>query len=117
MITIAKAMTDEELVGGGGLLRLDEVDAVDQGRRSRHGAEDARAGRLFLKLDGTATEPIGNRIIEMPEEHRSGPRCFRDPRSGFIAYVPTRERGERGGARHDGGAGRTVRAASATART
>jgi cytochrome c553 len=45
---------------------------------------------MFLKLDGQAagTEPIGQRIIEMPE-NTERTEMFRDPRSGFVAYVPT----------------------------
>jgi cytochrome c553 len=44
------------------------------------------SGNVFFPLPGTETEPIGNRIIEMPED---GDRFeLRDPRSGFIALVP-----------------------------
>ena len=44
-------------------------------------------GGMHLPLEGNAREPIGNRIIETPEnpEHTE---ILRDPRSGFIAYVP-----------------------------
>ena len=41
---------------------------------------------MFLPLPGTETEPIGNRIIEAPEDVERFE--LRDPRSGFIAYVP-----------------------------
>ena len=101
MIAIAKAMTDEEIDGGGGILRLDEVDAVDQGRRSRHGAEDARRGGMFLKLEGN-----GHRADRQPD-HRDARRTpkrtevLRDPRSGFIAYVPRGSIEEGQGAGHD----------------
>jgi cytochrome c553 len=42
---------------------------------------------LFLPIAGAAPVPLGNRIIEVPEnpEHTD---VMRDPRSGFIAYVP-----------------------------
>lgn len=45
------------------------------------------AGGIFMPLEGNAREPLGNRIIETPEnpEHTE---VLRDPRSGFIAYVP-----------------------------
>jgi len=39
---------------------------------------------MFLKLDGGETEPIGNRIIEMPEDTERT-EVLRDPRSSFIA--------------------------------
>jgi cytochrome c553 len=43
-------------------------------------------GNVFFALPGNETEPIGNRIIETPED---GDRFeLRDPHSGFIAYVP-----------------------------
>ena len=45
------------------------------------------AGGMFLKLEGGETEPIGNRIIEMPEDTERT-EVLRDPRSAFIAYVP-----------------------------
>jgi cytochrome c553 len=44
---------------------------------------------MHLKLEGAeaGTEPLGNRIVESPvnAEHTV---MLRDPRSGFIAYVP-----------------------------
>ena len=47
------------------------------------------AGGMHLKLEGAeaGTEPLGNRIVESPvdAEHTE---LLRDPRSGFIAYVP-----------------------------
>jgi cytochrome c553 len=87
MITIAKAMTDEELTAAADYfgsmkwtpwIKIVEADTVPKTR--------VQAG-LFIKLEGTATEPIGNRIIEMPEDTERS-EVFRDPRSGFIAYVP-----------------------------
>jgi len=50
---------------------------------------------LFLQADGTVTEPIGQRLIEVPE-NRDDTFLLRNPRSGFIAYVPvgTLTRGE-----------------------
>ncbi len=42
--------------------------------------------RMRLPLPGGATEPLGNRIIELPEDPARA--TSRDPHSGFIAYVP-----------------------------
>ncbi len=42
--------------------------------------------RSNLQQQG-GTEPIGSRIVELPEEEASA--IARDPRSGFVAYVPT----------------------------
>ena len=44
-------------------------------------------GRQRLPLPGGGTEPIGNRIIEVPED--AARVVARDPHAGFIAYVPT----------------------------
>jgi cytochrome c553 len=43
-------------------------------------------GNVFLPLPGTETEPIGDRIIEAPNDVERFE--LRDPRSGFTAYVP-----------------------------
>jgi cytochrome c553 len=43
-------------------------------------------GNKRLRLPGGETEPIGNRIIEIPEDEEVV--LNRDPRSGFIAMVP-----------------------------
>ena len=49
----------------------------------------ARAGvnGLFMPLPGNETEPLGKRILEVPENPEFTER-FRSPRSGFVAYVP-----------------------------
>jgi cytochrome c553 len=87
MITIAKAMTDEEIAAAADYfgsmkwtpwIKVVEADTVPKTR--------VQAG-LFVKLEGNETEPIGNRIIEMPEDTERS-EIFRDPRSGFVAYVP-----------------------------
>jgi cytochrome c553 len=44
------------------------------------------SGNVFFALPGNETEPIGNRIIETPED--ADRFELRDPHSGFIAYVP-----------------------------
>ena len=43
-------------------------------------------GRMRLPLPGNETEPLGNRIITLPEDPDRVES--RDPHSGFIAYVP-----------------------------
>jgi cytochrome c553 len=42
---------------------------------------------LFLPQPGTETEPLGRRIMEVPENPELTDR-MRSPRSGFVAYVP-----------------------------
>ena len=108
MGTIAKAMTDEEIKTAatyfssikwtGAWVTVKETDTVPKTRI---------AGGLFLNMDDGMTEPIGNRIIEVPEKTENT-ETFRDPRSGFIAYVPvgTLKKGE--ALATTGGAGKTV---------
>ena len=43
-------------------------------------------GRMRLPLPGNETEPLGNRIITLPQDPERVES--RDPHSGFIAYVP-----------------------------
>src|SRR4030095_15518430 len=42
---------------------------------------------LFIREKGEMTEPVGRRVIEMPEDAEQT-EVFRNPRSGFVAYVP-----------------------------
>jgi len=53
-------------------------------------------GNLFLATEEARTEPIAGRIIEVPEDEERSER-LRDPRAGFVAYVPegSLERGKR----------------------
>jgi len=87
MISFAKAMTDEEIRQAATYfnampwtqwIRVVEVSAVPKTRIQ---------GGMFLRLDGRETEPLGNRIIEAPEETERT-EVLRDPRSGFVAYAP-----------------------------
>jgi cytochrome c553 len=43
-------------------------------------------GRMRLPLPSGGAEPLGNRIIELPQEATRA--TSRDPHSGFVAYVP-----------------------------
>jgi cytochrome c553 len=87
MIAIAKAMTDEEIKATaeyfGSMawtpwIKVVETDTVPKTRI---------AGGLFLALPGDDKEPIGKRIIEVPENTEAS-ETYRNPRSGFIAYAP-----------------------------
>jgi cytochrome c553 len=87
MIAIAKAMTDEEIKATaeyfGSMpwtpwIKVVETETVPKTRIS---------GGLFLALDGNEKELIGKRIIEVPESAEAT-ETYRNPRSGFIAYVP-----------------------------
>jgi cytochrome c553 len=44
------------------------------------------AGQMFHLIDDGTTEPIGNRIVEAPENEAE--EQLRAPRTGFVAYAP-----------------------------
>jgi cytochrome c553 len=87
MIQIAKGMTDDEIKAAaqyfGAMkwtpwIKVVEVNTVPKTRIQ---------GGMFLKLEGSETEPIGQRIIEAPDDTERT-ETLRDPHSGFTAYVP-----------------------------
>ncbi len=87
MVQIGKAANDEEVKAAAEYfssiklkpwIRVIEADQVPVTRIA--------GGMLVLAKEG-GTEPIGNRIIEVPENLERTE--LRDPTSGFIAYVPT----------------------------
>jgi len=87
MIAIAKAMTDDEVKTSaeyfGSMkwttwIKVVETNTVPKTRI---------VGGLFLALEGGEKEPLGQRIIEAPE-NAEATEVLRDPRSGFIAYAP-----------------------------
>ena len=114
MIAIAKAMTDEEIKATaeyfGSMpwtpwIKVVETETVPKTRI---------AGGLFLALDGDEKEPLGKRIIEVPE-NTEATEMYRNPRSGFIAYAPPGSI-KKGEALVTSGGGKTWRAAPATGR-
>jgi cytochrome c553 len=87
MIELAKSLTDDELKAAaeyfGSMkwtpwIRVVETDLVPKTRI---------AGNLFLPVAEAKTEPLGGRIIETPENEEQA-ETYRNPHSGFIAYVP-----------------------------
>jgi cytochrome c553 len=110
MIAFAKALTDEEIKAAATYfssmkwtpwIRVVETATVPKTRI---------AGGMFLVLEGAEAgqEPIGQRIIETPENTEET-ELLRNPRSGFIAYVPpgSLKKGEA----LVGGGGKTTRCA------
>lgn len=88
MVAMARALSDDEAravaefwaaQSGGPQLRVVESDRAPPARLH---------GNLFVKTAEDATEPLFDRILEVPEDfERSGD--LDDPRSGYVAYVPT----------------------------
>ncbi len=63
------------------------------------------AGHMRFRVKEGGMEPLGNRIITLPEDANRAQR--RDPHSGFIAYVPVGSIA-RGKALVEGGGGKTI---------
>jgi cytochrome c553 len=87
MAGLAKAMSEEEMREAAEYFgamrwtpwtRVVETDLVPRSRI---------VGNLFLATERERTEPIAGRIIEVPEDEEQS-ETLRNPRSGFVAYVP-----------------------------
>jgi cytochrome c553 len=63
------------------------------------------AGGMFIPIEGGGTEPLGKRILEMPEDRERTE--LRDSESPFVAYVPAGSI-KKGEMLAKGGGGRTV---------
>jgi cytochrome c553 len=86
MVKLSKSTSDEDVKSAAAYfssiklkpwIRVVEVDQVPRTKP---------AGGMMVVIDGGATEPIGDRIIEVSENLEKTE--LRDPTSGFIAYVP-----------------------------
>jgi cytochrome c553 len=107
MLAVANAATEEEVriaadyfstVQPRPWIRVVETDRVPLTRV---------AGSMFVAVEDGGTEPIGRRIVELPEDRARTE--LRDAGSGFVAYVPTGsvKRGE--ALVVTGGEGKTIR--------
>jgi cytochrome c553 len=87
MITIAKAMTPEEIKVSaeyfGAMKWTPWIRVVEASTVPKM----VSRGGIWIPVEGGGTEPIGTRVIETPENPERT-EILRDPRSGFIAYVP-----------------------------
>jgi cytochrome c553 len=63
-------------------------------------------GTLWAPAPGTETEPLGHRIVEIPENLERTE--LRDPRSGFVAYVPVGSLAQGENLATTGGDGETI---------
>jgi len=87
MAAIAQAMTDEEIKAAadyfGSMKWTPWIRVVE----SATAPKTYTSVGMYLPLEGGRTEPLGERIIEVPEQPEAT-EALRNPRSGFIAYVP-----------------------------
>lgn len=93
MIAYAKAMTDEEIQQAadyfGSMKWTPWIKVVE----TRSVPKMRLSVGMYLPLEGNATEPLGERIIETPVNAEAS-EALRDPQSGFIAYAPMGSIGE-----------------------
>lgn len=86
MIEAAKEMTDDEMKESAAYFSSLKWTPWITVREAATVPRTRLSGNVFFRLPGTETEPIGNRIIESPEDAERFE--LRDPHSGFVAYVP-----------------------------
>jgi cytochrome c553 len=88
MAAMAAALTDAETKAAaeyfGSIAFKPWVKVVETNMVPRF---NATLNGLFQQADGNATEPLGQRLIDLPE-NRDETFLLRHPRSGFIAYAP-----------------------------
>ena len=87
MATFAKSMSDEEIRASaeyfGAIKWTPWIKVVE----SKTAPKTHINGGLFLKDEGSETEPLGMRIIEVPDDAEAT-EGLRDDHSPFTAYVP-----------------------------
>jgi cytochrome c553 len=87
MIAIAKALTPEEMQAAaeyyGSMKWTPWIRVVEAERVPKTRVE----GSIHWRLEGDETEPLGMRIVEMPENTEETEE-LRNPRSGMVAYAP-----------------------------
>ena len=86
MVTIAKGMTEDEMTSA-----IAYFSSLKPSRWTRVVETDSVAKSYFkgtarLPRPEGGMEPIGNRIVELPEDNERAE--MRDPHSGFVSYVP-----------------------------
>lgn len=88
MIAMAKAMTDEETRTAaeyfGSMKWTPWIKVVETDTPPKF---LATLGGMFVPAEGGGTQPLGQRIIEMPVNPEET-ELLRNPRSGWIAYAP-----------------------------
>jgi cytochrome c553 len=87
MIDLARAMTDEEMRQAAEYFAAIKWQPRVEVIETALVPKTRIVGNLFLATETERTEPIADRIIEVPADEERAER-LRDPRSGFVAYVP-----------------------------
>ena len=89
MSSFAKSMTDDEIKDAAKYFTAIRSTPWIKVVESATVPKTKPQGGMFLVLEGieAGSEPIGDRVIETPEKTHDT-EFLRNPRSGFIAYVP-----------------------------
>ena len=87
MIGFAKAMSDDEIDAAARYFSSIKWTAWVRVVETDMAPKTQIANGIFLRVPGDEKEPIGDRIIETPENVELM-EVLRDDRSGFVAYVP-----------------------------
>jgi cytochrome c553 len=87
MASIAKAMTDDEIKAAAEYYAAIPFRPWIKVQESTTAPKTRTNVGLFLALEGNETEPLGDRIIEVPVSAEMT-ETYRNPHSGFIAYAP-----------------------------
>ena len=109
MINIAKGMTAEEIEQSAEYFSSMTWTSWIDVREANMVPKTQNIGGMHIKLEGerAGMEPIGNRIVESPIDAHAT-ELLRDPRSGFIAYVPVGALAKGEDLVRTGGNGKTV---------
>lgn len=111
MGSIVKSMTEDEMkqaaqwfssLKAGPWTKVVETDTVPKSYIGK--------GRMRFVAPGNETEPLGLRVVELPEDPIAATK--RDPRSGFVAYVPKGSVAKGAALVTTGGAGKTMACAA-----
>jgi cytochrome c553 len=106
MIAVAKAVSDADLKAAAEYFSALRPKAWIRVIETSTVPRTHVAGWMLVASEAGATEPIGHRIIEMPEDLERTE--LRDATSGFVAYVPAGSISKGEALITTGGAGRTT---------
>jgi cytochrome c553 len=109
MIVIAAAATDAEVKAAAAYFSTLELKPWIRVVETNTVSKTHVSGSMFVQVEGGGTEPLGQRIIETPENLERTE--LRDAASGFIAYVPVGSIKKGEALVTTGGAGKTIQCA------
>jgi len=87
MIIFAKSMTDDEIKAAAEYFAAIKWTPWIKVIETMDVPKTRVAAGLFLPLEGSETEPLGQRVIEVPAKLEDT-ETLRNPRSPFVAYAP-----------------------------